>query len=48
MKHTVSINTLALPGAGEVLETINDIDTYLDRLRATLLATINDNKRIAL
>lgn len=48
VKHTVSINTLALPGAGEVLETINDIDTYLDRLRATLLATINDNKRIAL
>lgn len=48
MKETVSIKKLALPGTGQVLETQDDIDGYLDKLRETLLATINDNKRITL
>ncbi|WP_280307825.1 BREX system P-loop protein BrxC [Nocardia abscessus] len=47
-KQTVSIKKLTLPGNGQVLETADDVDAYLDRLRATLLATINDNKRITL
>lgn len=48
VKQTVSIKRLALPGAGQVLETEDDIDAYLDKLRGTLLTTINDNKRITL
>ena len=48
VKHTVSIKKLVLPGAGEVLETEADVESYLDQLRTTLLATIHDNKRITL
>jgi hypothetical protein len=48
VKRTVSIKKLSLPGAGKVLETEADVDRYLDQLRTTLLATINDNKRITL
>ncbi|MFF5036618.1 BREX system P-loop protein BrxC [Nocardia salmonicida] len=48
VKQTVSIKKLALPGNGQVLENADDVDAYLDKLRATLLATINDNKRITL
>lgn len=48
VKQSVSIKRLNLPGTGDVLETVDDVDTYLDKLRATLLATINDNKRITL
>jgi hypothetical protein len=48
VKQTVSIKRLALPGTGMVLETEDEVDAYLDTLRATLLATINDNKRITL
>lgn len=48
IKQTVSIKKLALPDAGQVLETESDIDGYLDKLRLTLLATIHDNKRITL
>jgi hypothetical protein len=48
VKQTVSIKKLALPGAGQVLETEADIDGYVDQLRTTLLATIHDNKRITL
>ena len=48
VKHTVSIKRLALPGTGQILETTDDVDDYLEKLRATLLATINDNKRITL
>ena len=48
VKQTVSIKRLALPGTGQVMETEDDVDAYLDRLRATLLNTINDNKRITL
>nr|WP_242630351.1 BREX system P-loop protein BrxC [Kocuria rosea] len=48
VKQSVSITKLALPGAGQVLETEADIDSYLDQLRTTLLETIHDNKRITL
>ncbi|MGW0177315.1 BREX system P-loop protein BrxC [Rhodococcus sp. NPDC003322] len=47
-KQSISIKKLSLPGAGGVLETEEHIDAYLDQLRATLVATINDNKRITL
>lgn len=48
VKQTVSIGSLQLPGAGQVLETAADVSGYLDQLRATLLMAINDNKRITL
>ncbi|WP_155853802.1 BREX system P-loop protein BrxC [Arthrobacter sp. H5] len=48
VKQAVAFKRLALPGAGEVLEDADDVERYLDRLRETLLATINDNKRITL
>lgn len=47
-RQTVSISTLPLPGAGQVLETEADINGYLDQLRTTLFAAIHDNKRITL
>ncbi|UNQ41327.1 BREX system P-loop protein BrxC [Prescottella equi] len=47
-KQSISIKKLSLPGAGGVLETEAQVDAYLDQLRATLVATINDNKRITL
>jgi hypothetical protein len=47
-KQTIAIKRLALPGAGEVLENAEDVERYLGQLRQTLLATINDNKRITL
>ncbi len=47
-KQTVSIGSLQLPGAGQVLETEADVSGYLDQLRTTLLLAINDNKRITL
>jgi hypothetical protein len=48
VKQTVSIGSLQLPGAGQVLETEADVSGYLDRLRTALLMAINDNKRITL
>ncbi|QIP37288.1 hypothetical protein G9444_0044 [Rhodococcus erythropolis] len=48
VKQSISIRKLSWPGAGGVLETEAQVDVYLDQLRATLLATINDNKRITL
>lgn len=48
VKQTVSIGSLQLPGAGQVLETEDDVSGYLDQLRTTLLMAINDNKRITL
>ncbi|MCK0438163.1 BREX system P-loop protein BrxC [Gordonia alkaliphila] len=48
VKQSISIRKLALPGAGGVLETEEQVDAYLDQLRAILLATISDNKRITL
>ncbi|WP_285728067.1 BREX system P-loop protein BrxC [Psychromicrobium xiongbiense] len=47
-KQTMSIKKLALPGTGWVLETEDDIDGYLGKLRVLLIATINENKRITL
>lgn len=47
-KQTISIKKLALPGAGQVLKSQDDVDAYLDKLRAVLLTAINDNKRITL
>lgn len=47
-KQTVAMKRLHLPGAGEVLETADDVERYLAQLRQMLLTTINDNKRIAL
>ncbi|MBD0020768.1 BREX system P-loop protein BrxC [Gordonia pseudamarae] len=47
-KQSISIKKLSLPGAGGVLETEAEVDAYLDQLRAMLLATINDGKRITL
>jgi hypothetical protein len=47
-RQSISIRKLSLPGAGGVLETEAQVDAYLDQLRETLLATINDNKRITL
>lgn len=47
-KHTIAIKKLTLPGTGDVLETAEDVEHYLDQLREALLTTINDNKRIAL
>lgn len=47
-KQTIAMKRLNLPGAGEVLETADDVERYLAQLRQTLLTTINDNKRIAL
>ncbi|WP_315773571.1 BREX system P-loop protein BrxC [Rhodococcoides kroppenstedtii] len=47
-KQSISIRRLSLPGAGEVLESEQQVEAYLDRLRSVLVATINDNKRITL
>ncbi|MGW1913138.1 BREX system P-loop protein BrxC [Streptomyces sp. NPDC002076] len=48
VKQTVSVKTITVPGVHGVLETIEDVDRYLDALRSTLLSTLNDGKRIAL
>lgn len=47
-KQTVSVKTVAVPGASGVLETEEDIDKYLAALRAALIQTLNDGKRISL
>ncbi|MGY0497652.1 BREX system P-loop protein BrxC [Nocardia sp. FBN12] len=47
-KQSISIKKIQMPGAGGVLETAEQVDAYLAELRATLLATIKDNKRITL
>lgn len=48
VKQTVSVKTITVPGAHGVIEDPEDIDPYLDALRAALLSTLNDGKRIAL
>ncbi|MEU7822449.1 BREX system P-loop protein BrxC [Catellatospora sp. NPDC049133] len=48
VKQTVSVKTIAVPGAHGVLESPEDVDRYLDALRSALLSTLNDGKRIAL
>jgi hypothetical protein len=47
-KQTVSIKTVAVPGASGVLETDADVDTYLAGLRAALVQALRDGKRISL
>lgn len=47
-KHTVSVKTIAVPGASGVLETEADVDGYLSALRAALVQTLNAGKRISL
>lgn len=48
VKQTVSVKTIAVPGARGVLETSEDVDRYLDALRGALMNTLKDGKRIAL
>lgn len=48
LKQSISIKKLSLPMAGGLLETEDDINAYLSELRAVLVNTINDNKRITL
>lgn len=47
-KRTVSIKTIAVPGASGVLDTEEDVDKYLPALRSALVQTLSDGKRIAL
>ena len=47
-KQTVSVKTIAVPGATGVLETTEDVDDYLGALRAVLLSAIDNGKRISL
>jgi hypothetical protein len=47
-KQTVAVKTVVVPGASGVLETEDDVDTYLAALRAALLQTLDDGKRISL
>ena len=47
-KQTVSVKTIAVPGASGVLETEADVDKYLAALRSALVQTLNDGKRISL
>ncbi|MEP7763104.1 BREX system P-loop protein BrxC [Sanguibacter sp. 25GB23B1] len=47
-KQTVSVKNIAVPGALGVLETEEQVDTYLQVLRAALIQTLNDGKRITL
>lgn len=46
-KQTISVKTVAVPGAFGVLETEEDVDKYLAALRAALLQILKD-KRISL
>jgi hypothetical protein len=47
-KQTVSVRTISATGATGVLETEVDVDRYLEALRAALMQTLNDGKRISL
>ena len=47
-KQTVSIKTVTVPGATGILESDTDVDEYLTALRAALIQTLNDGKRISL
>lgn len=47
-KQTVAITRLALPGAGEVLESEADVEHYLSNLRSALLDVIHNNQNISL
>lgn len=47
-KPMVSVKSISVPGASGVLASEADIDTYLAKYRAALVATLNDGKRITL
>lgn len=47
-KQTVSVKTIAVPGASGVLESEEDVDKYIAALRSALIQTLNDGKRITL
>lgn len=44
----VSVRTISAPGVTGILETESDVDNYLRALRAALIATLDDGKRITL
>ncbi|GHD51760.1 BREX system P-loop protein BrxC [Mycetocola manganoxydans] len=48
VKQTVSVKTISAAGVNGVLETANDVDRYVAALRAALINTLNEGKRIAL
>jgi hypothetical protein len=47
-KHTVSIRNIPVPNAGGLLQSDEDVDTYLLALRAALVAALAEGKRISL
>jgi ElaB/YqjD/DUF883 family membrane-anchored ribosome-binding protein len=47
-KQAVSIKRISVPGASGVIESDSDVDAYLAALRAALVQTLNDGKRIIL
>lgn len=47
-KRTVSVKTIAVPGASGVLESEEDVEQYITALRGALIQTLNDGKRITL
>ena len=47
-KQTVSVKTITATGISGVLETEDDVDRYLGALRAALVQTLNDGKRVSL
>ncbi|GAA4714714.1 hypothetical protein APR04_004071 [Promicromonospora umidemergens] len=47
-RQTVSVKTVSATGVSGVLETEEDVDRYIDALRAALVQTLNDGKRISL
>ncbi|OWY83856.1 BREX system P-loop protein BrxC [Rhodococcus sp. BUPNP1] len=47
-KQTVSVKSISVPGVSGVLESEDDVDTYLAALRTALVHTLNDGKRISL
>jgi len=47
-KQTVSVKTIAVPGAAGILETPEDVDRYLAAFRSALVETLDDGKRISL
>jgi hypothetical protein len=47
-KQTVAVKSVVVPAVSGVLETEDDVDKYLAALRAALLQTLDDGKRISL
>lgn len=47
-KPMVSVKSISVPGASGVLESEADVDDYLAKYRAALVATLDDGKRITL